>query len=577
MVCPRGRNYRGCMKLGVLNIIPRAFRTRGVVVCLTIFIRALLNFMGLAALLPVLYLILDSDNIRSNTWLSAIYDYFGFNSEMSFIVAVALSVVLFVAVKCLVNLFLYRFERDYIYSLYKFLSRNLYIDYFNRGLSFIKASNSAVLSRNVNVVCYTFVSGVLRPMAVLLSEAILFLMLFVSIAVYSPVAALLTVAIFIPAVWLYFALVRNRVNRYGTIENEAHRRKFRDTVETYRGYADIEINNAFSSMLKQFDENTDTMVSMGAKNATISTLPQLFTEIGIAAGMAIMVALCVGLDSGSMKILFGIFAVAALRLMPSVRAIMGAWTSLRYNRYTIEIIASANVNSQVDVESSSTESLDFKRSIEVDDISFSFEDSQSPLFSSLSFTINKGEKIGINGRSGAGKTTLFNLLLGFYSPTDGQIRIDGQVLGENNRRKWQNSIGYVSQSVFLTDSTILANIALGSKAEDIDMERVERAVKAASLGEFIAALPNGLDTRIGECGALLSGGQRQRIGIARALYKGAQVLFFDEATSSLDSQTEQSINEAIVELARTNEALTIVVIAHRESSLGYCDRVITLK
>ena len=129
----------------------------------------------------------------------------------------------------------------------------------------------------------------------------------------------------------------------------------------------------------------------------------------------------------------------------------------------------------------------------------------------------------------------------------------------------------------MTDSTIIANITLGSKAEDVDMERVERAVAAASLGEFIAALPNGLDTRIGECGALLSGGQRQRIGIARALYKGAQVLFFDEATSSLDNTTEQSINEAIVELARANEALTIVVIAHRESSLGYCDRVITLK
>ena len=162
-------------------------------------------------------------------------------------------------------------------------------------------------------------------------------------------------------------------------------------------------------------------------------------------------------------------------------------------------------------------------------------------------------------------------------PTEGQILIDGQPLTADNRRMWQNSIGYVSQSVFLTDSTILANIALGCKAEDIDMERVVKAVEAASLSEFVAMLPNGLDTRIGECGALLSGGQRQRIGIARALYKGAQVLFFDEATSSLDNQTEQSINEAIVELARSNEALTIVVIAHRESSLGYCDRVITLK
>ena len=565
------------MKLGVLNIIPRSFRAKGVWVSVTIFIRALLNFLGLAALLPVLYLILDSQSIQSNSLLSGAYNYFGFTSEMSFVVAVAASVVGFIAIKCGINLLLYRFERDYIYSLYRYLSRNLYIDYFNRGLSFIKASNSAVLSRNVNVVCYTFVSGVLRPMAVLLSEAILFVLLFGSIALYSPLAALLTVAIFIPAVWLYFALIKDRVNNYGNIENEAHRRKFRDTVETYRGYADIEINNAFSSMLRQFDDNTDTMVSVGAKNATISTLPQLFTEIGLAAGMALMVVLCVGLDSGSLKILFGVFAVAALRLMPSVRAIMGAWTSLRYNRFAIDIIASADISEQVDVENVVSEQLDFTRSIEVENLGFKFEDSQSPLFTDLNFTIRKGEKIGINGRSGAGKTTLFNLLLGFYLPTEGQILIDGQPLTADNRRMWQNSIGYVSQSVFLTDSTILANIALGCKAEDIDMERVVKAVEAASLSEFVAMLPNGLDTRIGECGALLSGGQRQRIGIARALYKGAQVLFFDEATSSLDNQTEQSINEAIVELARNNEALTIVVIAHRESSLGYCDRVITLK
>ena len=565
------------MKLKVLNIIPRSARGRGVVVAATIFIRALLNFVGLAALLPVLYLILDSENIGSNPLLSSVYNYLGFESELKFVVALTIAVVLFIVVKCVVNLLLYRFERDYIYSLYRYLSRNLYIDYFNRGLSFIKSSNSAVLSRNVNVVCYTFVSGVLRPLAVLLSEAMLFVLLFVAIAIYSPMAALLTIAIFIPAAWLYFALVRQRVNSYGQIENEAHRRKFRDTVESYRGFADIEINNAFPSMLSSFDANTDTMVTMGAKSATISTLPQIFTEVGLAVGMALLVSLSVGLQSGDMKMLFGVFAVAALRLLPSVRAIMGAWTSLRYNSYTIDIIASADIDTPATVADSTTEQLPFEKKIDVNNLTFCFEDSTTPVISSLSFEIAKGEKVGINGRSGAGKTTLFNLLLGLYTPTSGTISIDGNVLNDDNRRKWQNAIGYVSQSVFLTDSTILANIALGCDESQIDMARVEAAVEAASLGEFIASLPNGLNTRIGECGALLSGGQRQRIGIARALYKQAQVLFFDEATSSLDNQTEQSINEAIASLAQTNKSLTIVVIAHRDSSLAYCDRIITLK
>lgn len=565
------------MKKGLLSIIPRAFRAKGYLVTFTIFLRALLNFVGLAALLPILYLILDTESIHTNPIMSKIYDSCGFDSYTSFTFAVAAAMVLFIAIKCLLNLALYRFERDYIYSLYRYLSRNLYIGYFNRGLSFIKASNSAVLSRNVNVVCYTFVAGVLRPMAVILSEVMLFIMLFVSIAAYNPLAAILTIVIFIPAVWLYFALIRDRVNKYGDVENKAQRQKYRDVVETYRGYADIEINNAFGGMLESFDSNLDTIIKVGAKNATVSTLPQMFTEIGLAAGMALLVTISVGLNSGDMKILFGIFAVAALRLMPSIRAIMSSWTSLRYNRYTIDIIRDADIDSPSEVENSGTARLSLQNQISVESLSFRFEDSSSDTISDLSFTIRKGEKIGINGRSGAGKTTLFNLLLGLYKPTSGVIRIDDKELSDDNRREWQNSIGYVSQSVFLTDSTLIANIVLGCKEEDIDIKRVESAVKAASLSEFVASLPNGLQTRIGECGALLSGGQRQRIGIARALYKGADVLFFDEATSSLDNETEQSINSSIVSLARTNEDITIVVIAHRDSSLSYCDRIITLK
>ena len=168
-------------------------------------------------------------------------------------------------------------------------------------------------------------------------------------------------------------------------------------------------------------------------------------------------------------------------------------------------------------------------------------------------------------------------MLGLYKPTKGTIYIDNEPLTEENRRKWQNSIGYVSQHVFLTDSTLLANIALGEESDQVDMERLREAVRMASLEEFVAQLPSGLNSRIGECGALLSGGQRQRIGIARALYKGADVLFFDEATSSLDNATEQSINASIEALSQANKSLTIVVIAHRESSLSYCDKIITLK
>ena len=561
----------------MLKIIPRAFRLKGLLVATTILCRTLLNFMGIAALLPALYLLLDSENIHSIVWLSKLYDTFGFTSDLNFVIAICLCMVIFIVVKCLINMFLYRFERDYIYALYRYLSRNLYIDYFNRGLQFIKSSNSAVLSRNVNVICYTFVAGVLKPMAVIVSETLLFALIFISIIFYNPTIALLVMVIFAPIFLLYTTFIKQRVNQYGKIENEAQRHKFRDTVDTYRGYADIEINNAFGGMLSEFDANTDTMVSVGAKNATISTLPQIFTEIALIVGLTLLVALSVGLESADIKVLVGFFAVAALRLLPSIRAVMSSWTSLRYNRFAIDIIRDAGIDSPATIEDNTTERMSFQDKIAVSNLNFRFEDSQSNTLSEISFEIKKGEKIGINGASGSGKTTLFNLLLGLYTPTSGTITIDNQVLSAENRRKWQNAIGYVSQSVFLTDSTILANITLGCKEEDIDMNRVASAIEAASLSKFIDSLPNGVNTRIGECGALLSGGQRQRIGIARALYKGAEVLFFDEATSSLDSTTEQSINEAIESLAQADSSLTIVVIAHRDSSLSYCDRIITLE
>ena len=564
------------MNLRILDIIPKNFRAKGIGVGLTIFVRALLNFVGLAALLPLLYLILDSESIHSNTTLHKIYELFGFSADAHFVIAVAVAVVLFVVVKNIINLLLYRVERDYIYALYRSLSRNLFVNYFEQGLQFIKAENSAVLSRNVNVVCYTFITGVLRPLATLASEAMLLLMIFLSIAIYSPLGALLAVAVFIPVALLYFTLMRYRLDHYGNVENEAQRRKYRDVIESFRGYADIEINNAFDHRLSLFDRELDSIVKVGRKSATISMLPQNMTETGLALGMALLLTLGTSLEATDMKMLFGVFAVAGLRLLPSARSIMGAWGSLRYNLYTIDILNKANEVTSAS-RTSSNERLAFNDKIEVRNLSFRFDNGTHDTLHNLSLTIGKGEKVGINGESGAGKTTLLNILLGLYTPTEGGVYIDGEQLGGESLRKWQNSIGYVSQSTFLTDSTIVANIAFGCEEQEVDMAQVERCIEAASLSEFVASLPNGIHTRIGECGALLSGGQRQRIGIARALYKQADILFFDEATSSLDNATEQSINSAIERLSSSNKDLTIVVVAHRESSLGYCDRIITIE
>lgn len=564
------------MQFTAWQIIPPSFRWRSLTVAGSIFLRAALNFIGLAMLLPVLLLILDSDSIRSNEWLLKLWRWSGFESEAVFVVAVCGAVVGVIIAKCAANLWLYRFERNFIYDLYRHLSRSLYIDYRNRGLQFIKNSNSAVLTRNVNVVCLTFVTGVLMPAAVIISESALFSMLFAALALYDLTAALLVLAIFIPAIWLYMAVVRRRLNRYGEAENNAQRVKARNVADTYRGYADLEISNAFPDMLHRFDSSMSEIVTMRRRNATVAALPQIFTETGVALGLAAMVIINLGVEGDRMRILFGLFAVTAIRIMPSVRSIMSAWSSIRYNRYTIALLREAGIGCAYTGVETTDERFDFRSEISVENLSFSFSDSDTEVLKNLSLQIRKGERVGIRGRSGAGKTTLFNLLLGFYEPSAGVIRIDGEPLTAANRRKWQNTIGYVSQNVFLKDGTFVDNIALGVEAAGVDRELVEKAIDMADLREFIDSLPDGAETKTGEFGSRISGGQRQRIGIARALYKQADILFFDEATSSLDNDTEHNINRAIDELSRRNRDLTIVIVAHRDSSLEGCDRIISI-
>ena len=273
-----------------IGIIPRAFRRRGVWVACTLLLRAGLNFLGLAMLLPVLALVLDPGSLEGGGMLARAYAGLGFASQRSFALAVCAAVVGVIVLKSLLGLWLARVERNYIFALYRTLSRRLLVTYHDRGLPFVKASNSAVLARNVNVVCLAFAAGVLKPAAAIAAEAMLLVLLFGALMWYTPLAALLALAVFLPSIWLYYGLVRNRINRYGELENKAQREKARLVAETFRGYADIEINNAFPMMLRQFDRAMDQVIRTRLRETAIGLLPQTFTEVGLAVGMALLVA-----------------------------------------------------------------------------------------------------------------------------------------------------------------------------------------------------------------------------------------------------------------------------------------------
>ena len=234
-------------------------------------------------------------------------------------------------------------------------------------------------------------------------------------------------------------------------------------------------------------------------------------------------------------------------------------------------IAGSNIETQLN--QAGLENEKGKNIIETKQLGFRFPDGEY-LFKDLDIDIKRGERIGIKGKSGAGKSTLFNILLGFFPPSTGEIFFYGKKLTKENRKDWHSKVGYVPQEIFIIEGSLADNIALGRG--EPDLIRLWEVLEQVNLKDWAQSLENGLETNLGEFGNRLSGGQKQRIGIARALYKGADVLFFDEATSSLDNDTEKEINKTLEELSRKHHELTMIVIAHRDSSLAFCNRILDL-
>ncbi len=547
-----------------LRLIPHGYRKGAGAVTLLILLRAVMDLVGIAALIPILILAADPDALSSDSFLASLYRYSGLADHHRFIVALCCAVLALVLLKGLVNIAISQYTSGYILSLYRFYSRRMFENYHDRGLLFLKSRNSAKLAYEINYVCMNFVQGVLTPIAAMICDAVMLALMFAALVLYDYKVALLLAALFVPVALVYIYIVRGKIQNYGQRENEIRRTQNRLVMEAFKGYAEIEINDGFRLFSDRFAGGLGQIASLRQRYMLVRQIPSLLIEVCIVAVLSAMVIMQTD------AVLLGVFAVAAIKVLPSVKNLITGYITIKNNRYCARIIersADAPVHG-------AQEPITFDREIAVEGVSFAFPDDERTVLSDLNMTVRKGECLGINGVSGGGKTTLFNLLLGFYPPQKGRILVDGVELSDANVRSWRALVGYVPQEVFITDSTVARNVALG-EAEP-DAEKVIRALDAARLSEFVASLPDGIDTPIGECGARLSGGQKQRIGIARALYKGARILFFDEATSSLDSRTESDVNDSIRALLQADGALTVIMIAHRESSLAVCDRVVTI-
>lgn len=259
--------------------------------------------------------------------------------------------------------------------------------------------------------------------------------------------------------------------------------------------------------------------------------------------------------------------------LPALRAILTGWTQIQNARCCLEPIEEG-LKDYREMELPAEGEIGFEKEIDVVNVTYAYPDG-AYILKDFNCRIAKGDYVGFCGTSGVGKSTLFNLLIGLMEPVSGEIRIDGKRLTAELRTLWMKHIGYVPQEVFIFDGTLAENIALG--CPEIDAERIKNILVKVRLGDWLKSLPQGIETRLSEAGAKLSGGQKQRIGIARALYRKVSVLLLDEATSALDNETEKEINDTVKQLKEVHGGLTILSIAHRESSLSYCNRIIQIE
>ncbi|GAB6010198.1 ABC transporter ATP-binding protein [Dysgonomonas reticulitermitis] len=539
----------------IFHLLPVKYRKRGILVAASVCLRALLNFIGLTALIPLI--------------TSAI------EPEAGSLLLLCLAIFAFIVLKNMVNVWLGGVHIRYINQLYCHFSEKLYKSYFRKGLLFVKQTPSDSLSNRINGVCYRFSQYIVSQLFTISGEALLLFFIWIGLFIYSYQAALWMSATLLPGLWIYFFVIRKKLRLYGQAENEIHWKQWRLVTETFKGYAEVTLNHAFPLFFKRFKAGLKEIAHYREHSDKIQRLPESMMEIYIIGGWIVAALLSKG--GNELKLTLGIIAVATVRMLPAIRNLLNGWTLLRNNAYTIDIIGDVLPGEEWEDETSPSLPISFRHQIEIRDVTFTFPDAEAgeqAVIRHFNLILHKGERIGIRGASGIGKSTLFNLLLGFYTPQQGDIRIDDVQLDSQNRSGWHRIVGYVPQDVFILDGTLAENIALGE--ESINEERLKQALRQSNLDEFVCSLPEGIHTPIGENGCRLSGGQRQRIGIARALYKQAEVLFFDEATSSLDSRTEQEITDAINNLSVTHRQITILIIAHRETSLAGCDRIVDL-
>lgn len=531
---------------------------------------ALLEMMGIGLVIPVITVLTQPDVLLRNSIAAGLYQYAGHPSQQTLVVAIMLLLLSAYLLKNLFLAFLAWKQSKFIFSLQHTLSTKLFATYLRQPYSFHLQRNSAHLVRNLQGEMAMFINAALTPSIFVLAELLVVVGLFVMLMLIEPVGTTAIFGILFVAGWLYQHVTKIRVSDWGKQRLIHEGVRIKQLHHGLGGVKDVKLLGREADFLNQYNIHTKLSMKMNQRQAVMQQLPRLWLELLAISALSVLL-ISMSLQGKTMLAglpTLALFTAVSFRLMPSANRIISAMQQLRFGLPVVELLHK-ELNLQNEILDEKTRPVPFKYSLVLQNVSYSYPSSNKTAIQDISLTISQGAMVGFIGESGSGKSTLIDIMLGLLKPTTGTILVDGVNIQEN-LRSWQSQIGYVPQSIYLTDDTLRRNVAFGLAEKDINDEAVNSALKAAQLETFIQSLPDGINTIVGERGVKLSGGQRQRVGIARALYHDPTVLVLDEATSALDNETEAEVMVAVNALVNRK---TILIVAHRLSTLSSCNYI----
>ena len=549
-------------------LVPPNMRFKTIWQVLLMIVGSVLEMIGIALIMPIVTVITDSTNGTNNSILKPVYVRLGILKSTDIVVFVLLLLAFVFAVKSVFSVYLNWAQIDFGRRIEQDISSKLFQSFMNRPYLFHLQRNSADLIYSINSEVGQF-SGAIVLILSVLSETLVVAALGVLVLYTNLWASISTLLMLLVAAIIYNRVVRRQLNSLAVTLKKESPKKIQYVSQGFGGIKDVTVLGLSESFTTQFDKQNFLLGKTASRYGLLTKVPAIWIEFVAVLGLVVTILVMLTQETDPTRIapVLGLLTAVSFRFVPSTNRLIVATNRLRVVRPAIDSIYN-------EVQSSSDRVKlvhlgAFKSQIEMRNLSFSYPNTIAPSLQNTNVVVRKGETVGFIGPSGAGKSTLVDVILGLLPPTSGELLIDGIDMYKNNL-EWQSTIGYVAQSIYLIDDTIRRNVAFGIAEHEIDEDALERALKSAQLWDFVDGLPEKTQTIVGERGVRVSGGQRQRIGIARALYHEPQVLVLDEATSSLDMETETEVMSAIRAL---HGFKTILIVAHRLSTVQHCDRV----